>query len=137
MLKSHIYWDIMSYSPLIFNRRFRGTYGHHFRGRRISQDRNKHEAELAICFILFPCLAHSSTLMEGICSSETSIDFQRTTWRYIPEDRTLPNHRYSTTYGLPSAEESCLANLGIVRFMFIAFFIKALDSVPSSPATFP
>jgi uncharacterized membrane protein len=31
--------------------------------------------------------------MEAICSSEKSIDFQRTTRRYIPEDRTLHNHR--------------------------------------------
>jgi hypothetical protein len=36
----------------------------------------------------------SSTLkMEAICSSETSVDIQRTTWRYIPEDSTLHNHR--------------------------------------------
>jgi hypothetical protein len=40
------------------------------------------------------CLVYSSTLkIEVICSSETSVDFQRTTWRYIPEDRTLHNHR--------------------------------------------
>jgi hypothetical protein len=31
--------------------------------------------------------------MEAICSSETSVDFQQTTWRYIPEDNTLDNHR--------------------------------------------
>jgi hypothetical protein len=31
--------------------------------------------------------------MEAICSSETSVDFQRTTQRYIPEDITLHNHR--------------------------------------------
>jgi hypothetical protein len=31
--------------------------------------------------------------MEAICSSETSVDFQRTTRRYIPEDSTLHNHR--------------------------------------------
>jgi hypothetical protein len=31
--------------------------------------------------------------MEEICSAETSVDFQRTTRRYIPEDGTLPNHR--------------------------------------------
>jgi hypothetical protein len=31
--------------------------------------------------------------MEVICSSETSIDTQRTTRRYIPEDGTLHNHR--------------------------------------------
>jgi hypothetical protein len=32
--------------------------------------------------------------MEAIYSSETSVDFQRTTRRYIPEDDTLHNHRY-------------------------------------------
>jgi hypothetical protein len=30
--------------------------------------------------------------MEAICSSETSVDTQRTTPRYIPEVNTLPNH---------------------------------------------
>jgi hypothetical protein len=30
--------------------------------------------------------------MEAIYSSETSVDFQRTTRRYIPEDGTLRNH---------------------------------------------
>jgi hypothetical protein len=40
------------------------------------------------------CLADSSTLkMEVTYSSETSVDFQRTTRRYIPEERTLHNHR--------------------------------------------
>jgi hypothetical protein len=35
-------------------------------------------------------LAYSSTLkMEATCSSETSINFQWTTWRYIPEPQTL------------------------------------------------
>jgi hypothetical protein len=42
---------------------------------------------------LVSCLAYTSTLkMEAICSSETSVDFQRATRRYIPEDRTLPGH---------------------------------------------
>jgi hypothetical protein len=40
--------------------------------------------------MLVPCSAYSSTLkIEAISSSETSVDFQRTTWRYVPEDRTL------------------------------------------------
>jgi hypothetical protein len=30
--------------------------------------------------------------MEAIRSSETSVDTQQTTWRYIPEDGTLHNH---------------------------------------------
>jgi hypothetical protein len=36
---------------------------------------------------------HGVTMnMETICCSETSVDFQRTTRRYIPEDRTVHNH---------------------------------------------
>jgi hypothetical protein len=31
--------------------------------------------------------------MEANYYSETSVDFQRTTWRYIPEERTIHNHR--------------------------------------------
>jgi hypothetical protein len=46
---------------------------------------------LAICFTLVSCLACSSTLkMEVACSSEMSVDFQRTAWRYIPEPPQLP-----------------------------------------------
>jgi hypothetical protein len=42
--------------------------------------------------VLVSCSAHFSTLkMEAI--SEMSVDFQRTTRRYIPEDRNLHNHR--------------------------------------------
>jgi hypothetical protein len=44
--------------------------------------------------MLMSCLAYSLALkMEATCPSETSIDFQRATRRYIPEDRTLHNHR--------------------------------------------
>jgi hypothetical protein len=37
--------------------------------------------------------AYSSTLkMDAICSSETSVDFQRTARRYIPDDSTFQDH---------------------------------------------
>jgi hypothetical protein len=40
--------------------------------------------------MLVSCLAYSSTLkMEATYTSETSVYFQRTTWRYIAEDRAL------------------------------------------------
>jgi hypothetical protein len=40
--------------------------------------------------MLVSCSASSSTLkMKAICSSETSVDMQRTTRRYIPEESTL------------------------------------------------
>jgi hypothetical protein len=39
-------------------------------------------------FVLLPCYAYSSVLkMQATCSSETSVDFQRTTLCCIPEDR--------------------------------------------------
>jgi hypothetical protein len=38
-------------------------------------------------------LIFSTLKMNAICSSETSVDTQRTTRRYIPEDSTLHNHR--------------------------------------------
>jgi hypothetical protein len=41
-------------------------------------------------FGLVSCLPYSSTLkIKAICSSETSVDSQRSTWRYIPQCRTL------------------------------------------------
>jgi hypothetical protein len=43
--------------------------------------------------ILVSCLVYSSNLkIVAIYSSEKSVDFQRTTQRYTPEDRTLRNH---------------------------------------------
>jgi hypothetical protein len=72
-IESTTFWDITSYTriPLKVNRRFGGTY----------------LLCLPPAFTLVSCSAYSSTLkMEAICSSETSVDFQRTTLRYIPED---------------------------------------------------
>jgi hypothetical protein len=43
-------------------------------------------ALLAACLTL---VSFSILKMEVICSSETSVDFQRTTRHYIPEDRSL------------------------------------------------
>jgi hypothetical protein len=49
---------------------------------------------VAPAITLVSCSAYSSALkMEAICSSETSVETQRTTRRYIPEDGTLHNHR--------------------------------------------
>jgi hypothetical protein len=45
-------------------------------------------------FTLVSSLAYSSTLkMKAKCSSETSVDFQRTSRRYIPDDTTLHDLR--------------------------------------------
>jgi hypothetical protein len=59
-----------------------------------SGSKNKPTALLTACFMqIFFWLTYSLTLkMEVRCSSETSVDFQWTTWRYIPKGRALHNH---------------------------------------------
>jgi hypothetical protein len=72
-------------NPLKVNGRFGGSYRLHLQGRGISQTSNL----LATCFTLVSCFTYSSTLkMDAARSSETSVNFERTTWRYIPDDRT-------------------------------------------------
>jgi hypothetical protein len=45
-------------------------------------------------FMLVYCTAYSLALkMEAIWCCETSFDFQRTTWRYMPENSTLNKTR--------------------------------------------
>jgi hypothetical protein len=72
--KSTNFWDITPCSPLRVNRRFGGTYRLHLPW-------------------FFAELISSTLKMEKICSSETSVDTQRITRCYIPEDVTLHNYR--------------------------------------------
>jgi hypothetical protein len=79
VMKSLIFWDITPCSLLKVNRRFGGS-----------------RAKLGNFFALVSCFVYSSTFkMEAICSSETSVDFKRTTRRYILEDRTPQPINYS------------------------------------------
>jgi hypothetical protein len=70
------------------NRRFWGTCHIHFQSRRISQDRNQHEEGSK----QRNPLAESLGLWRKIKGSETSVDLQRNTRRYVPEDKTLHSH---------------------------------------------
>jgi hypothetical protein len=85
---STITWDITPSSPLKVNGRFDGKYRVYFRGLRIRRTGNQRESrwQAEPAFTLVSCSVYSSTLkMEAIYSSETSVDFQRTTLRYIRE----------------------------------------------------
>jgi hypothetical protein len=58
-----------------------------FRTAHLRNIRSRQQAKQG--FMLVSCVAYSSILqMEATCSSETSVDFQPTTGRYIPEHRT-------------------------------------------------
>jgi hypothetical protein len=67
-LRSFVFWDITPYSQLKVNRRYGETFRLHLQCWRLDQERNQ---------------------MKVLASSETCVDFQVTTRRYIPEDRTV------------------------------------------------
>jgi hypothetical protein len=87
--------------------------------------RNRWQAEPS-AFMLLSCSTCSSTpKMEAAYSSETSVHFQRTTWRYIPEDRTLNKSLYF------HRTQSVLVFIGAEAFKNLASFMKSQISLPS------
>jgi hypothetical protein len=89
--KGSRFWDIAPCSPLKVNWRFGGPYRLNYQVWEISQKNHcEVRSKLAACFMFVCYLAYSSALkMEATCSSEMSVDFQRATRRYIPEDWNL------------------------------------------------
>jgi hypothetical protein len=85
VMMASVFWDTSTCIPLKVNHIFGGTCCFHLQGQRIRQARNEHESgTMQSCSA---CLTYSSTLkMQAIVSSEMSVDFQRTTRRYIPEN---------------------------------------------------
>jgi hypothetical protein len=72
VIENSVFCDITPCSLLKVNRRFGGTCRLYL----------LQSYRLAACFMLVSCSAYSSTLkMEATCSSETSVDFRRTTRR--------------------------------------------------------
>jgi hypothetical protein len=82
VMKSTIFWDMTSCRPLKVNWRFGGTY-------RLHLESGISRVGSPPAFPLVFCSAYSPLKMEAICSSATSVDFQRARRRYIPEDRVL------------------------------------------------
>jgi hypothetical protein len=80
-MKNSVFWDITLCRLLKGNRRFRGTFRLILQGRRISHARNQDEKQVASR--MSPQSSgskkdYSSTLkMEAICSSGTSVNFNR------------------------------------------------------------
>jgi hypothetical protein len=119
-VKSILFWGITPCSPFKVNRRSGGTYRLHIQGEQQAKQETsekvdseqrhvcvEHPGKTAVtehsiyllcsppAFTLVSCSTYSSTLkMEAICSSETSVNFERTTRHYTPEGSTFHNHHY-------------------------------------------
>jgi hypothetical protein len=75
---------------------------------------------------MISCLAYSSTVkMEATCSSQTSADIQRTTPRYIPEDRTIEDELFVKRGMLPQLHD----NLVFIHLEIFTFYLllKAIN----------
>jgi hypothetical protein len=77
-----VFCDITPCNPLKSNKYFGDRCRLHLQGRRISQEETSMKLVASR-----PCLIYFSILkLYATCSSETSVNFQRNTRRYIPED---------------------------------------------------
>jgi hypothetical protein len=77
-------------SPVEVNRRFGGIYHLNLQGLNVRQSINQHESGSKQRQLLpVSCWF----LVWLILMAETSVDYHRSTWHYIPEDRTLRSHR--------------------------------------------
>jgi hypothetical protein len=74
IIKSYIFWHITPGNPMKVNWYFWRSCRLHLHCQRISHARNQREAGSKLCHM----------------SHQTSVDFQRTTQHYNPEDRNLP-----------------------------------------------
>jgi hypothetical protein len=82
-MKSSVFWDVTPCNPVEASQSFGGTYRLHLQAEGVSQARNQLVHDDFMLGLLFDPEYGNDMFLE------MSVDFQRTTWRYVPEDRTL------------------------------------------------
>jgi hypothetical protein len=85
-MKSSIFWDMTPCSPLKCNRHLGVIYRLHLLGQSISQARYQYDPISEEVFAGFLLGSFFYSRKKATRSSETSVGFQLTTLRYIPQD---------------------------------------------------
>jgi hypothetical protein len=129
VMKCAIFWNITPCSPLKVNGRFRGKFHLNLQGRNQRESRRQAELCLSPAFTPVSCSAYFSTLkMEVICSSGTSVEFQRTARRYIPEGNALEIRSLNRTVLLFSFEDIMFLQRDLPIHYFDCFQINIFPS---------
>jgi hypothetical protein len=88
--------NLVTFSQKGYNFGDLGSFERQLKFRRDMSPAAWSRARIATCFMLLSGFAYFSTLkMVATCPSETSVDFQRNTRCYIPENRTLHLYTFS------------------------------------------
>jgi hypothetical protein len=124
-MKSIIFWDITSCSPLSVSRRFGGTHRLHLQGRR-NKFSEKSASNHLLAFWFLAELISSTLKMEAMCSSETSADTQRPTRRYIPEDNTLLRFSFQYVYMMETKIAMLEDSLSAQDFYYVRLLAQGM-----------
>jgi hypothetical protein len=73
--------------------------------------------DVTLCSPYQNFLAALTLKMDVTCPSKTSVDFQQTAHRYIPEDRTLHNHQCENLKSCKSSDDLCINIFVIIHFV--------------------
>jgi hypothetical protein len=133
-IKSSIFWDISLCCPLKVNLRFGRTYRLHLHSRRISRARS----HLLSRWCLVQLNIRPLIKQEAACSSETSVEFQRTTRRYIQDGVIIHNHcfenikPYISWISWGSIASHCIFSRLLLLYLWLGF-----ASISVFPYNFP
>jgi hypothetical protein len=115
------------------SQRFEGTYHIHLHGRKITRGE-------CLSFSAY----FSSPKLQAVHFSETSVLFQQTVWRHIPEENTLRSHRYELLLKVEMRREKSRGtyhSIDVIREFYCVevlwilkpniFYVKFNNSVPA------
>lgn len=121
MLKTTVFWYVMSCSPVEVYMCFRRTFRCHLQDWRINEASKKQVASQTSCFIYILILK-----MKVVCCSETLVNFSQTMRHCILEDSTLCSHRCRK----PNQTFKSIIVMSAVFWVYWPLLIRQIEESP-------